>query len=99
MNIIDRLSPRSRLTGPINTIHKTCDFAIATFTWDGKPDCMGMCWTGDQNDPDDKGNPRSHGEGTWFIVPEPFAHAIKLCRLAIDVACKYYDQQQHDKAA
>jgi hypothetical protein len=29
----------------------------------------GFRWNGDINDPEDKGNPRSHGQGTWTILP------------------------------
>jgi hypothetical protein len=32
-------------------------------------------------------------------VPNEIAQAIRLCRLAIDVACKYLNQQDRDMAA
>jgi hypothetical protein len=99
MQASDRLSPRGRLIPPIIILHQTRKWTVAEFGWDKNPKVMGICWNGDPDDPNDKGNPRSHSQGTWFIVPNEIAQAIRLCRLAIDVACKYLNQQDRDMAA
>ena len=72
----DRLSPRNRLSN-LNVIHRTPHGAIGEFTWDGETNVLGLCWNGDINDPNDKGNPLSRGEGTWTVLPTPIAKLIK----------------------
>jgi len=46
-------------------------------TWDGDEQVVGIRWNGDLNDPNDKGNPRSHGQATWFILPDEMAFFAK----------------------
>lgn len=68
----DALSPRNRLDpGSLNVIYTAPDgsWSLAEMIWDGDPR-VGCRWNGDINDPEDKGNPRSHGQGTWFILPD-----------------------------
>lgn len=79
----DALSPRDRLApGSLNVIHTAIngDWSLAKMTWDGKP-AVGCRWNGAISDPDDKGNPRSHANGTWFILPDeigfPLAEFVK----------------------
>jgi hypothetical protein len=55
-------------------------WSFARFNW-GKdrataPLVYALRWNGDLKNPDDKGNPRSHGYGTWFILPDVIGHTI-----------------------
>ncbi len=68
----DALSPRNRLDpGSLNVIYTAPDgsWSLGEIIWDGDPR-VGCRWNGDINDPEDKGNPRSHGQGTWFVLPD-----------------------------
>jgi hypothetical protein len=68
----DALSPRNRLDPTSLDVIFTSKndwWSLATMTWDGQS-ALGIRWNGDINDPDDKGNPRSHGQGTWFVLPD-----------------------------
>lgn len=68
----DALSPRNRIaTGSLNVVYTAPDgsWSLAEMLWDGDP-AIGLRWNGDINDPNDKGNPRSHSQGTWFILPD-----------------------------
>jgi hypothetical protein len=81
----DALSPRDRIwPGSLQVIYISKDrwWSLATMRWlhgddhndpNSWGDALGCRWNGDINDPDDKGNPRSHGQGTWFILPDPLA--------------------------
>jgi hypothetical protein len=67
----DALSPRNRIAeGSLRVIYTSPDgtWSIASMIFDDEPR-QGFRWNGDINDPDDKGNPRSHGQGTWTILP------------------------------
>ena len=94
----DRLSPRNRLSNLV-IIHCAPEWSIGKFTWDDEPECYGICWNGDLNNPNDKGNPRSHGEGTWFVLPDAVAGLVKLARIILDVMCKYEHQQARDSVS
>ena len=86
----DRLSPRNRLSPPITIICGTPRWTVARFAaWDGEPDICGFCWNGDINDPNDKGNPRSHGEGTWTVLPAELVFAIEHCLPMINLLIKF----------
>ena len=71
-------SPRKRIDGPVNVLFTSRDpysWSIARLRWcsertDGWRDVVGIRWNGHVDDPDDMGNPRSHGQGTWFILPD-----------------------------
>ena len=67
----DALSPRDRI-GPnsLNVVYTapSGDWSLAEMLWDGDS-AIGCRWNGSINDPDDKGNPRAHNHGTWFILP------------------------------
>ena len=68
----DALSPRDRIEeGSLNVIYTSNEgrWSAATMLWDGVRR-VGLRWNGDINDPNDKGNPRSHGQGTWFVLPD-----------------------------
>lgn len=74
----DALSPRNRIgEGSIRVIYTAPDgsWSLATMVWDGV-DVVGCRWNGDFDDPQDKGNPRSHGQGTWFILPNELGHPV-----------------------
>jgi hypothetical protein len=67
----DATSPRNRIAeGSVRVIYTSPDgaWSIASMTFDDELR-HGFRWNGDINDPDDKGNPRSHGQGTWTILP------------------------------
>ena len=69
-------SPRNRIapdTLQVMYTHKSGDWSLARMTYDGIPNRMGCRWNGDLNDFESKGNPRSHGHGTWFILPDDVA--------------------------
>jgi hypothetical protein len=93
------LSPRSRLVPPVTIIHSTPHWSVGEFTWDNEPNVLGIRWNGDIDDENDKGNPRSHGEGTWFVLPKPIADLIRLARTVLDVVCKYESQNARDNKA
>lgn len=79
----DALSPRNRIgPGTLKILYTAPngDWSLAEMVWDEEPR-VGCRWNGDINDPEDKGNPRSHSQGTWFILPDeigfPIASLIK----------------------
>jgi hypothetical protein len=89
----DALSPRSRLVGDsLTVIHisppneRGRSWSLAEMVWDGNPR-VGCRWNGNLDDPEDRGNPRSHGQGTWFILPDEIGQPIAaLIKAAKDVA-------------
>jgi hypothetical protein len=75
----DALSPRDRLDPNSLKVIFTSNnrwWSLATMLWDGE-EALGIRWNGDLNDPNDKGNPRSHCQGTWFILPNEMAFFAK----------------------
>lgn len=88
----DALNPRNRIAdGSLNVIYTAPDgsWSLAEMVWDEEP-AVGCRWNGDINDPNDKGNPRSHANGTWFILPNeiggPLAALAKTLRHAYQPA-------------
>lgn len=72
MKPTDALSPRDKLDAQsLNVIHTHPQgwWSLARMTYDNA-ERVGIRWNGDINDPDDKGNPRSHNHGTWFVLPD-----------------------------
>lgn len=77
------ISPRDRIRpGSLEVIHTSKDgsWSLASMSWrrgddyddpNNWYDVIGCRWNGDLDDANDKGNPRSHSQGTWFILPEP----------------------------
>jgi len=65
------LSPKNRLaSGSLKVLYISPDgWSLAEMVCDGHP-AVGLRWDGDRNNPDDKGNPASHRQGTWFILPD-----------------------------
>jgi len=67
------LGPRARSKS--SNISDDTFWTIARMRWrqpDGEWDNrIGMRYNGDLNDEDDKGNPRSHSQGTWFGLAAP----------------------------
>src|SRR5437016_5701911 len=60
-------SPKKRWV-LITVLRQEEQWSVALGRWDGSPR-LGIRWNyGD--DPNDKGNPVSHGMPTWFLVPE-----------------------------
>lgn len=59
-------SPKNRLREPLQVVHQTADWALATAFWD-KERALMMRWNGTEDRP--KGNPVSTGYPTWFVVP------------------------------
>jgi len=60
------LSPVSRLTQPLTIVHTTTEWALATAFWD-KQRALLIRWNGEPDKP--LGNPVSHGNPTWFVLP------------------------------
>lgn len=77
MNPWNAKSPTSRLRDllVLHTEQSNPDliWSIAQMTWDQSEGIYGCRWDGDLNNPDDLGNPVSHGRGTWFILPKEVA--------------------------
>ncbi len=76
----DALSPRNRIkAGSLDVIYTTPagEWSLAEMVWDGEPR-VGCRWNGDIDDPEDKGNPRSHSQGTWFIFPDEIGFPIAM---------------------
>lgn len=72
------LSPRNMIAdGSLTVIYTapTGSWSLATMTYNDEPR-MGCRWNGDLDNPDDKGNPRSHAQGTWFVLPPELGDAI-----------------------
>lgn len=67
-------SPRSRLKFP-HAIYAGNDWSLAVGLWDGNR-AMLIRWNDDPAKP--RGNPVSHGNPTWFVLPPAFhAEALK----------------------
>jgi hypothetical protein len=86
MNPKDATSPRDRMwPGSLKVIYTSNDtqWSLAEMRWRDRDgdyndpeswfDAVGLRWNGDINNPDDKGSPRSHNQGTWTILPTPLA--------------------------
>jgi len=78
-------SPRNRIAeGSVRVIYTAPDgyWSLAEMTYDDEPGAVACRWNGELEDPDDKGNPRSHAQGTWFVFPRelgrPIAAMVKL---------------------
>lgn len=74
----DALSPRNRIKdGTLNVIYTAPDggWSLAEMIWDEELR-VGCRWNGDIADPEDKRNPRSHSQGTWFILPDEIGFPI-----------------------
>lgn len=76
------VSPKSRLTGPIEVIaehraenERTWPYSVARFKWDRAP-AVGIRWDGDPDNPNDVGTPQSRGLPTWFILPAELAEVV-----------------------
>lgn len=76
------VSPKSRLTGPIEVIaeHRKEDeralpYSVARFKWERVP-AVGIRWDGDPDNPNDVGTPQSRGLPTWFILPAELAEVV-----------------------
>jgi hypothetical protein len=84
----DALSPRDRIwPGSLKVLYISKDdysWSLAAMRWRDDPDddyndpnswrdAIGIRWNGVTADPDDKGNPRSHNQGMWFILPDAMA--------------------------
>lgn len=77
-------SPRNRIReGSIRVIYTSPDgnWSLAEMIYDENR-AIACRWNGDIDDPEDKGNPRSHAQGTWFVMPdelgEPIAAMAKM---------------------
>ena len=51
-------------------------WSAAVGIWDGTPDTLAIRWNGD-DDTGSPGNPQSHGNPTWFIVPGEMDQAVR----------------------
>lgn len=78
----DVVSPKTKLTGPIEVVaehRKESEFAgsysVARFKWERVPS-VGIRWDGDPEDEKDVGNPQSRGLPTWFVLPAELAAVI-----------------------
>lgn len=78
------ISPQNQMrAGSLNVLFVSKDgWSFAGFDWLGDDGVTyrpahGIRWNGDLHNPDDKGNPHSHGHGTWFILPEPIAMLVQ----------------------
>lgn len=72
----DAKSPKWRITGPITILHISPDeqWSLASMTYDGVPNRIGIRWNGDINNRDDLGYPSARGSnGAWFILPDDVA--------------------------
>jgi hypothetical protein len=87
----DALSPRNKIEADSLDVIYTAPgggWSLAEVVWDGEAR-VGCRWNGDINDPEDKGNPRSHNQGTWFVLPDeigfPIAMMVRTFRDAYDM--------------
>ncbi len=97
------LSPREKVSN-LRVIYSgnEGDLAIATMTYAGRKDAVGIRWNG--NDEDELGYPKSRNQAVWFVVPEKGAldeivlwvgeelkakRPIKLPSLSIDSALEF----------
>jgi hypothetical protein len=76
----DVVSPKGRLRN-LRVIYQNPDWALAQFEWCDIEtiawiEVVGIRWNGDIDDADDKGNPRSHDNAIWFILPEPIGNVV-----------------------
>jgi hypothetical protein len=65
----DVLSPREKVSN-LRVIYSgdKGDLAIATMTYGGTADEVGIRWNGDDND--ELGYPKSRNQPVWFVVPK-----------------------------
>lgn len=49
-------------------------WSVVTLEWYGQQR-VGLRWNGDETE-GGKGNPQSHGQPIWFIVPEPLSEEV-----------------------
>lgn len=77
-------SPRNRIReGSVRVIYTAPngEWSLAEMTYDDHH-AVACRWNGDLDDPEDKGNPRSHAQGTWFVFPKelgaPIAAFVRL---------------------
>lgn len=74
----DAQSPRNRIQdGSLRVIYTARDgaWSLAEMIYDEEPR-VACRWNGDLDDPEDKGNPRSHAQGTWFVLPDELGGPI-----------------------
>jgi hypothetical protein len=89
----DVLSPRNRIRADTLKVLLTSkdkwSWSVAEMEWldwddDGREEWnkrIGIRWDGNLADPNDKGHPRSHGSGTWFMLPDPIGKLVKAAIL------------------
>ncbi len=61
-------SPAKRLKG-LRVIYQVTDWSLAVGVWDGGRALL-VRWNGDTDHP--MGNPVSHANPTWFVLPDDF---------------------------
>ena len=72
------LSPKGRLqadTLEVSFTSKDGSWSLAKMVWDEHP-VVGMRWNGEISSPSDLGNPTSHGQATWFILPNEIGRPL-----------------------
>ncbi len=72
------ISPRNKIdAATLKILHTAPDgsFSVAEMVYDGALR-IGCRWNGNINDPEDKGHPRSHGQGTWFMLPDDLGEGL-----------------------
>jgi hypothetical protein len=73
----DVVSPKDRWT-LIAVLAQTNDWALALGRWKYEKgvekNCLAIRWNGDATQP--KGNPCSHGQPTWFVLPNDFDNDV-----------------------
>jgi hypothetical protein len=96
-------SPRDRIVGGPHNIRmlQDGDAATADLNWiprdGGDAIKVRACrWNGELDDEDDKGNPRSHGQGTWFVLPESVAWHDQLLEYVGEQIRKRYNIKLDD---
>ena len=59
-------------------------WSVAEGVWDDSP-ALAMRWNGQDGSPS-PGNPQSHGNPTWFIVPAELEHAVRHVARELDTS-------------
>jgi len=73
----DAKSPAWRIApGSIEIVHINADWSLATMTYDGVEDSVGIRWNGDIENPTDLGYPNARSNGAWFILPDGIAEIV-----------------------
>src|SRR5580658_11072101 len=49
--------------------------SVVLLDWEGR-ERVGIRWNGEEGEPG-KGNPQSHGQPTWFVVPDELEDAVR----------------------